>query len=166
MWLKTEPSMPALVSAVAAAAVSAPLPRAKATTHVRKLKKKSSLLHYGGGCFCPGQRGRDSGGTVGVLDGAVDGSVFNHLLASAACTSLAAFNGGELQAADAKSAMIQRLASRIEVLIVANEVGPRQLANVLWAFAKMFVAVPRSGGDGACPCSALCFAGRLVLASS
>ena len=78
-----------------------------------------------------------------VLDGAVDGETFNHIHASAACTSLAAFNGkGKLQAADAKSPVIQRLATRIEGLINANEVGPRELANVLWAFAKMFVAVP------------------------
>ena len=80
---------------------------------------------------------------LGVLDPAVDSSIFNHIHASAACTSLAAFNGkGKLQEVDAKSPVIQRLASRIEGLITANEVGPRQLANVLWAFAKMFVAVP------------------------
>ena len=47
---------------------------------------------------------------------------------------------GGVRAANAKSPVIQRLASRIEVLIIAKEVGPRQLANVLWAFAKMFSA--------------------------
>ena len=78
-----------------------------------------------------------------VLDGAVDGEIFDHIHASAACTSLAAFNGkGELQAADAKNPVIQKLAGRIEVLIKANKVGPRELANVLWAFAKMFLSVP------------------------
>ena len=78
-----------------------------------------------------------------LLDSAVDTSMFNHIHASAACTSLVAFNGkGKLQAADAKSAVIRRLASRIDGLIKANEVGPRELANVLWAFAKMFVAIP------------------------
>ena len=78
-----------------------------------------------------------------VLDGAVDGEIFNHIHASAACTSLAAFNGnGKLQAADAKSPVIRRLASRIEVLIKANEVDPQALANALWAFAKMFLSVP------------------------
>ena len=80
---------------------------------------------------------------LGVLDGVVESSIFNHIHASAACTSLAAFNGkGKLQAADAKSPVIQRLGSRIEGLIQANEVDPRALANVLWAFAKMFVAAP------------------------
>ena len=80
---------------------------------------------------------------LGVLDAAVDSSMFNHIHASAACTSLAAFNQkGKLQAVDAKSPVFQRLAGRIEVLIKANEVGPRQVANVLWAFAKLFVAIP------------------------
>ena len=77
-----------------------------------------------------------------VLDGAVDGEIFNHIHASAACTSLAAFNGKGVQAADAKNPLLLRLASRIEVLIEANEMNPQALANVLWAFAKMFVAVP------------------------
>ena len=77
-----------------------------------------------------------------VLDGAVDGEIFNHIHASAACTSLAALNGKGVQAADAKNPVILRLASRIEVLIEANEMNPQALANVLWAFAKMFVTVP------------------------
>ena len=84
---------------------------------------------------------------LGVLDSAVDSPIFNHIHASAACTSLAAFNQkGMLQAVDATSPVIQRLASRIEVLIKANEVGPRELANVLWAFAKMFAAIPAVRG--------------------
>ena len=78
-----------------------------------------------------------------LLDGAVDGPIFNDFHASAACTRLAAFHkNGEMYAVDAKSPVIQRLANRIEILIKADEVGRRGLANVLWAFAKMFVAVP------------------------
>ena len=67
-----------------------------------------------------------------LLDGAVDGPIFNHIHASAACPSLADFHEDrKLQAADAKSPVIQRLASRIEILIKAKGVGPRQLANAL-----------------------------------
>ena len=78
-----------------------------------------------------------------LFDGAVDGPIFIDFHASAACTSLADFHeDSKLQAADAKSPVIQRLASRIEILIKANEVDPQGLANVLNAFAKLFVAVP------------------------
>ena len=78
-----------------------------------------------------------------LLDGAVDGPIFNDFHASAACTSLADFHeDSKLQAADAKSPVIQRLASRIRILIKAKEVDRRGLANVLNAFAKLFVAVP------------------------
>ena len=88
------------------------------------------------------KKAETSADLLNVLDGAVDSSIFDHIHASAASTSLAVFHAqGKLQAVDAESPTIQRLASRIEVLIKANEVGPRELANVLWAFAKVFVAV-------------------------
>ena len=80
---------------------------------------------------------------LNLLDGAVDSSIFNHIHASTACTSLAAFHAKErLCRSDAKNPVIERLGSRMQDLLAANEVGPRELSNIIWACAKLFVAVP------------------------
>ena len=77
---------------------------------------------------------------LGVLDDAVDSAIFNDFHASAACTKLARWNLGP---GDVKNPVLPRLIKCIQVLIQEGQVGPRALANVVWAFAKLSVAVPK-----------------------
>ena len=68
---------------------------------------------------------------LSVLDSAVDSPIFNHIHASAACTSLAAFKAKrKLQAVDTTSPVIQRLVKSIHALIKADGADARVLANI------------------------------------
>ena len=83
-----------------------------------------------------------------LLDGAVDGPIFNDFHASAACTSLADFHEDrKLQAADAKSPVIQRLASRIRILIKAKEVDPQRVGQCTKCLCQAVCGSSLGAGD-------------------
>ena len=77
---------------------------------------------------------------LGALHGEVDSATFNEFHASAACTKLARWKLGP---GDVKNPTLQRLIDRIQVLIEGGRLDPQGLANILWAFAKLFIEVPK-----------------------
>lgn len=78
-----------------------------------------------------------------VLEAAVDKQIFNDIHASAACTRLASFERkGTLTKGDGESPVLGKLARRIEVVAKQGQLQARGVANILWALAKLFVAIP------------------------
>ena len=70
-------------------------------------------------------------------------TIFNDFHALAACTRLVTlYKRKLLLPGDVKHPVLQRLIKRIQKLIVDGQVGQRSLANVIWAFAKLFQAIP------------------------
>eukprot|EP00435_Cladocopium_sp_Y103_P022119 s2676_g5.t1 len=82
-------------------------------------------------------------GLINILDGVVDGPIFNKFHASAAYHSLATWKRRRrLQLADRESVVLPRLHGRVRSMISRKKLGPREGANVFWATAHLSGAVP------------------------
>lgn len=82
-------------------------------------------------------------GLIDILDGVVDGPIFNKFHASAAYHSLATWKRRRrLQLADRESTVLPRLHGRVRSMISRKKLGPRECANVFWATAHLSGAVP------------------------
>ena len=73
-----------------------------------------------------------------LLDGVVDGPIFNDFHASAAYHSLATWkrNGG-LTPSERESPVLRRLAARVQNMALKGELGPRQVSNVFWSLGQL-----------------------------
>ena len=75
---------------------------------------------------------------IEVLDGAVDGPIFNFFHASAAYTQLARLKRKrDLQQRDWDSPVLLRLHTRVEHMMGEDQLEARALANVLWSIARL-----------------------------
>ena len=72
-----------------------------------------------------------------LLDGVVDGPIFNYFHASAAYHSLATQWKGGLTPSDKASPVLPRLAARVQNMIDEGQVEPRAVANVLFSLGKL-----------------------------
>ena len=90
---------------------------------------------------------RSAAELLDLLDGAVDGQIFNYFHASAAYTSLATWkrNGG-LTPSDKESPVWARLAARVQTMTEKGQVEPRAVANVLYSLGKLSDDVDISKG--------------------
>ncbi|CAL1138692.1 unnamed protein product [Cladocopium goreaui] len=80
---------------------------------------------------------------IEVLDGAVDGPIFNFFHASAAYTQLARLKRKrDLQQRDWDSPVLLRLHTRVEHMMGEDQLEARALANVLWSIARCACAEP------------------------
>ena len=73
-----------------------------------------------------------------LLDGVVDGPIFNDFHASAAYHSLATWkrNGG-LTPSDTESPVLPRLAARVQDMALKGELEPRAVATVVWSLGQL-----------------------------
>ena len=76
---------------------------------------------------------------IETLDWVVDGRIFDFILASAAYTRLAYFSKRRdgLQQSDWDSPVLLRLHAKVEDMVLQDELGARQTANVLWSIAHL-----------------------------
>ena len=75
---------------------------------------------------------------IEVLDGAVDGPIFNFFHASAAYTQLARLKRKrDLQQRDWDSPVLLRLHTRVEHMMGEDQLEARALANVLWSIVQL-----------------------------
>ena len=73
-----------------------------------------------------------------LLDGVVDGPIFNYFHASAAYHSLATWKRqGGLTSSDKVSPVMPRLAARVQDMTEEGQVGPQAVANVLYSLGKL-----------------------------
>ena len=72
-----------------------------------------------------------------LLDGVVDGPIFNYFHASAAYHSLATKWKGGLTASDKSSPVLPRLAARVQKMTEEGQVSPQAVANVLYSLGKL-----------------------------
>ena len=72
-----------------------------------------------------------------LLDGVVDGPIFNYFHASAAYHSLATKWKGSLTPSDKASPVLPKLAARVQHMIEKGQVEPRAVANVLYSLGKL-----------------------------
>ena len=72
-----------------------------------------------------------------LLDGVVDGPIFNEFHASAAYHSLATKWRGGLTTSDKGSPVLPRLAARAQKMTEEGQVGPQAVANVLYSLGKL-----------------------------
>ena len=73
-----------------------------------------------------------------LLDAVVDGPIFNYFHASAAYNSLATWKQvGGLTPSDKASPVLPRLAARVQRMTEEGQVGPREVANVLYSLGKL-----------------------------
>ena len=77
---------------------------------------------------------------LGLLDGVVDGPVFNHFHASAAYHSLATWKIG-LTPSEKASPVLPRLAARVQDMTLKSQLEPRGVANVLWSLGQRFAGL-------------------------
>ena len=76
---------------------------------------------------------------IDVLDEAMGGPVFDFIHASAAYTRLVALKRRRcLQEEDWDSAGVLRLHTRVEDMVLRDQLLPRETANVLWSIAQLF----------------------------
>ena len=74
-----------------------------------------------------------------LLDAVVDGRIFNRFHESAAYHSLANWKRkGGLTPREKKSPVLPRLAARVQRMTEEGQVGPRELANVLYSLGKLY----------------------------
>ena len=73
-----------------------------------------------------------------LLDGVVEGPIFNDFHASAAYHSLATWkrNGG-LTPSDKASPVLPRLAARVQDMALKGELEPREVSNVFWSLGQL-----------------------------
>ena len=81
-----------------------------------------------------------------LLDGVVDDPVFNKFHASAAYTSLATKWKGGLTPSDKASPVLPRLDARVQRMTEEGQVGPREVANVLYSVGQLSDDVDISKG--------------------
>ena len=75
---------------------------------------------------------------IEVLDGAVDGPIFNFFHASAAYTQLERLNRRKcLQKTDWDSPVLFRLHTRVENMILKDQLDAQGAANILWTIARL-----------------------------
>ena len=73
-----------------------------------------------------------------LLDAVVDGPIFNRFHASAAYTSLVTWKRkGGLTPSDKASPVLPRLDARVQRMTEEGQVGPREVANVLYSLGKL-----------------------------
>ena len=72
-----------------------------------------------------------------LLDGVVDDPIFNKIHASAAYHSLATKWKGGLTPNDEARPVFPRLAARVQRITEEGQVGPREVANVLYSLGKL-----------------------------
>ena len=72
-----------------------------------------------------------------LLDGVVNGTIFNYFHASAAYHSLATKWKGGLTPSDKSSPVLPRLAARVQKMTEEGQVEPRAVANVLYSLGKL-----------------------------
>jgi len=73
-----------------------------------------------------------------LLDGVVDGPIFNNFHASAAYTSLATWKRkGGLAPSDKASPVLPRLAARVQDMALKGELEPREVSNVFWSVGQL-----------------------------
>ena len=73
-----------------------------------------------------------------LLDGVVNGTIFNYFHASAAYHSLATWKRkGGLTPSDKESLMLPRLAARVQDMALKGQLPPRELSNVLWSLGQL-----------------------------
>ena len=72
-----------------------------------------------------------------LLDGVVDGPIFNYFHASAAYHSLATKWKGGLTPSDKASPVLPRLAARVQKMTEEGQVSPQAVANVLYSLGKL-----------------------------
>ena len=72
-----------------------------------------------------------------LLDGVVDGPIFNHFHASAAYHSLATKWKGGLTPSDKASPVLPKLAARVQDMALKGELPPRQVSNVFWSLGQL-----------------------------
>ena len=90
---------------------------------------------------------KSAGELLDLLDGVVDGPIFNHFHASAAYHSLATWKRkGGLKPSDKASPVLPRLARRVQDMSLKGELEPRQVSNVLWSLGKLSDDVDISKG--------------------
>ena len=74
-----------------------------------------------------------------LLDAVVDGRILNRFHASAAYHSMANWKRkGGLTPREKKSPVLPRLAARVQRMTEEGQVGPRELANVLYSLGKLY----------------------------
>ena len=82
-----------------------------------------------------------------VLDGPLDGAIFDYFHASAAYHGLATWNRkGGLTPSDKASPVLPRLAARVKDMTEEGQVGPQAVANVLYSSGKLSDDVDISKG--------------------
>ena len=75
---------------------------------------------------------------IDILDGAVDDPIFNFIHASAAYTQLVTFKRRKgLRKRDWDSPVLLRLHARVEDMVLQDQVGTRETANVFWSIAQL-----------------------------
>ena len=82
-----------------------------------------------------------------LLDGVVDGPIFNRFHASAAYTSLVTWKRkGGLTTSDKASPVLPRLAARVQDMALKGQLEPRAVANVFWSLGQLCDDVDISKG--------------------
>ena len=89
----------------------------KLTSKIKQAKSATELLH--------------------LLDGVVDGPIFNKFHASAAYHSLATKWKGGLTPSDKASPVLPKLAARVQKMTEEGQVSPQAVANVLYSLGKL-----------------------------
>eukprot|EP00435_Cladocopium_sp_Y103_P047612 s243_g14.t1 len=75
---------------------------------------------------------------IEVLDGAVDGPIFNFFHASASYTQLVRLKRKrDLQQKDWDSPVLLKLHARVEDIVLQDQLPAREMANVLWSIAQL-----------------------------
>ena len=75
---------------------------------------------------------------IEVLDRAVDGPIFNFFHASAAYTQLVTLKRRKgLQQREWDSPVLLRLHARVEDMVLEEQVGARETANIFWSIAQL-----------------------------
>ena len=82
-----------------------------------------------------------------LLDGVVDGPIFNTFHASAAYTSLATWKRkGGLTPSDKESPVLPRLAARVQDMALKSQLPPREVSNVFWSLGQLSADLDISNG--------------------
>ena len=83
-----------------------------------------------------------AGELLDVLDTVVDKPVFNYIHLAAAYTKLGNLQKkNPLEPKEVQSSVLVRLQQRLQGMLMRKEVGIREMANILWAFASLFVSI-------------------------
>ena len=72
-----------------------------------------------------------------LLDGVVDGPIFNNFHASASYHSLATKWKGGLTKSEKASPVLPRLAARVEDMVLKGQLLPREVSNIFWSLGQL-----------------------------